>query len=234
MTARRSGEGGGAPAPPDLGRSGTPADPDLGRPGTPTDPALGPPGAPFARLEHFAAGRAAVVLMAVWAFAEAIAFPVVPDVGLLLLALVAPRRTLALFLAVVIGSLAGSAVLYVAALAAPDTASSLLLGIPGINQAMLSSARAAVAAGDPLSIAGFGPGTPLKVFTVAWATGPATPLALAAGVVLNRVTRIGPVLVACALLGWLAPALLRRLDRWVLLVYAAVWVVVYALYLGAR
>ena len=41
--------------------------------------------------------------MAIWAAAEAIVLPIVPDVGLCLLFLAAPRRTLLLFAAVVIG-----------------------------------------------------------------------------------------------------------------------------------
>lgn len=190
-----------------------------------------PAGRPFARLERIAAGRVGLALLAAWAFAEAIAFPVVPDVAIGLLALVVPRRTLVMFAAVVLGALAGTAVLYALALAAPDAVRSMLLALPGIPDAMLASARTTVAHGDPLSVALVGPGPPLKVFTFAWATGPGTPLALAAGAVLNRITRIGPGLALLAAVGWVAPGFLRRHDRLVLAAYTVFWVVAYALYL---
>jgi 1-acyl-sn-glycerol-3-phosphate acyltransferase len=186
--------------------------------------------APFARLERLASGRAGIALVSVWAVAEAIAFPVIPDVALGLLALIVPRRALVLFAAIVLGSLLGSAVLYAAALVAPGAVTSLILALPGIPESMLAAARDLVAPGDPLSIAQIGPGTPLKVYTLAWATGPAMPFALAAGVVLNRITRIGPGLMFVAAVGWVAPGFLRRHDRLVVFTYAAFYVVSYAIY----
>jgi membrane protein YqaA with SNARE-associated domain len=186
---------------------------------------------PFAVLERLAEGRAGLVLVSVWAFAEAILLPVVPDIAACLLALAVPRRTLALFVALVAGSLAGTAVLYALAIADPDAVSSMLLALPGINSDMLRMAQQLVASGDPLSIAQLGPGTPLKVYTVAWAAGPAAPLALAVGVILNRITRIAPGLLLAAAAGWLAPAFIRRHDRLILAGYAAFWIVAYALYL---
>jgi 1-acyl-sn-glycerol-3-phosphate acyltransferase len=170
------------------------------------------------------------VLVAAWAFAEAIAFPIIPDVAIGLLALVAPRRTLPLFAVLVAGALAGTAVLYALTLAAPDGVEAMLLALPGISETTLATARETVAGGNPTSIALVGPGTPLKVYTFAWATGPATPIALALGAVLNRITRIGPGLLALAALGWFAPAFLRRHDRLVLAVYTTAYAVGYALY----
>ena len=185
----------------------------------------------FARLERLSVGRAGPAFVGAWALAEAIALPIIPDVALGLLTLVVPRRWLILFAGTVAGSLIGTALLYELAVAAPDAAANLLLTIPGIHPPMLDGARELVASGNPLSIATFGPGTPLKVFTVAWATGPGTPLAIAAGVVANRVTRIGPGLVLVTVLGSIAPDFLRRHDRLVLSLYAAFYLAVYALYL---
>ena len=187
-------------------------------------------GHPFARLERVASGRTGIALVGAWAFAEAIALPIIPDVGIGVLALVVPRRTLPMFAALVTGAIAGTAVMYALVLAAPDAVASMLLALPGLPESMLAAAHATVAAGDPTSIALVGPGTPLKVYTFAWATGPGAPLALAVGAVLNRVTRIGPGLAALAVLGWVAPGFLRRHDRLVLAAYAGVYVVVYALY----
>jgi len=184
----------------------------------------------FLRLERIASGRAGIALVGAWAFAEAIAWPIIPDVAIGLLALVAPRRALVLFAFLVAGALAGTAVLYALTLAAPDAVEAMLLALPGISDSTLAAANQTVAAGNPTSIALVGPGTPLKVYTFAWATGPATPLALAVGAVLNRITRIGPGLLVLAALGWFAPGFLRRHDRLVLAVYAAAYVVLYALY----
>jgi membrane protein YqaA with SNARE-associated domain len=187
-------------------------------------------GRPFARLERIANGPAGIVLVGAWAFAEAIFFPIIPDVVIGLLVLVAPRRMLVLFAALLAGALAGTAVLYALSLIAPGAVESMLLALPGIDEPMLAAARDTVAAGNPASMALVGAGTPLKVYTYAWATGPATPLALAVGAVLNRITRVGPVLLLLAALGWIAPGFLRRHDRLVLAIYAAAYLVTYALY----
>jgi hypothetical protein len=185
---------------------------------------------PFRRLQELAEGRGGVAALAVWGFWEAVCFPVVPDVLLGVLALVAPRRTLALFAAAVVGALAGTAVLYSLALAMPDAVWSMLLSLPGIGPSMVADGSATVASGDPLSLALFGPGTPLKVYTFAWAVGPATPAALALGAVVNRLTRIGPAVLLLAIIGRLAPTLIRRHDRLVLAAYALFFAVSYALY----
>lgn len=187
--------------------------------------------APFRRLERLSSGRTGLALLGLWAFAEAILFPVVPDVGLGLLALVVPRRSPVLFAAVVLGGLLGTAVLYAASIRAPDMMATAILAVPGITESMLAAARDLVATGDPLSIAQLGPGTPLKVYTLAWATGPGAPFSLAVGVVLNRITRIGPGLLFLTALGWLAPGFLRRHDRLVLVAYAGFYLVAYLLYL---
>lgn len=186
----------------------------------------------LARLERLAAGRGGPALVGLWAFAEAIVLPVVPDVALGLLVLVAPRRALVLFGWLIAASLAGTAVLFLAATFAPDAVTAVILALPGIPASMLQDARAAVAAGDPTALALFGPGTPLKVYTLAWALGPGTILPLAAGAIINRVTRIGPGLVALAVLGRVAPDLLRRHERLVFVAYAAFWVALYVAYLG--
>ena len=187
---------------------------------------------PFARLERLASGPGGVALMVAWGFAEATVFPVIPDVGLLLLVLVVPRRWAALFGAAVAGGLAGTVVLYLATMAAPDAVERMLLALPGIHPPMLTAAASSVASGTPWSFTLVGPGTPLKVYTFAWATGPAAPAALLVGVVLNRLLRIVPGLVVAHLVGRRASAFIRRHDLLVLAFYAGMWVVGYAVYWG--
>jgi len=184
------------------------------------------------RIARFAGSRAAIIVVALWSFAEAIVLPVVPDVALDLLGLAAPRRTPLLFVVSVAASMIGTLVLFVFAMSSLEAAQSLVLALPAINQPMLDAARATVAAGDPASLALFGPGTPLKVYTVAWASGPATIYGLLLAVVLNRLTRIGPVLLAAMGLGALVPAWLRRHERLVLGLYGAAWLALYATYIA--
>jgi membrane protein YqaA with SNARE-associated domain len=186
----------------------------------------------MARLERFATDRRGLALIGLWAFAEAIVLPVVPDVALGLLVLVAPRRTLVLFAWLIAASLAGTAVLFVAVTFARDAVTATILALPGITAPMLHDARATVATGSPMALALFGPGTPLKVYTLAWAIGPATVLPLATGAIVNRLTRIGPGLVTLAVIGRAAPGFVRRHERLVLLAYATFWIVLYSIYLS--
>jgi hypothetical protein len=123
-------------------------------------------------------------------------------------------------------------VLYALALAAPDAAEQLVLSVPGIDLGMLDAARHAMAGGDPLHFATFGPGTPLKVDTVAWAAGSGTWPGLLLAVVVNRLTRIGPGLVVAAIIGWLAPAWLRRHERGAIAWYVVAWVIFYVVFLS--
>jgi hypothetical protein len=167
-----------------------------------------------------------------WAILEAIALPVVPDVGLLPLVLAAPRRWPVLFGALIVGSLLGTVVLWLLFAADPSATQGLVMAVPGIHPDMLSQATVAFAAGDPQPFALFGPGTPLKVLSLAWLQVGGLPVALALWVVVNRLTRIGPVLVVAVVVGTLAPDWLRRHGRLVLVAYAAIGIAVYAWYLA--
>jgi hypothetical protein len=182
------------------------------------------------RLEQFAATRQAAVLIGAWGTAEAIALPVVPDVLLYLLALAAPRQAGRLFAAAIAGALIGSAVLAGLTMLDPGAARSLMLAIPGISPAMLDAAERTLAGGDVLGFVGFGPGTPVKVYTVAWVLAGGAPLLLPVGVIVNRLTRMGPGVLVTALIGALAPAFLRRHERVVLAIYIALWILTYVLY----
>jgi hypothetical protein len=108
------------------------------------------------------------------------------------------------------------------------------LAVPGVDQPLLDGASATVAGGAPWSIALVGPGTPLKVFTVAWATGPGGVVPFALGAVLNRLTRILPVLLIAAAAGALAPGWLRDHERLVVVAYAAAWIALYVAYFAGR
>jgi hypothetical protein len=102
--------------------------------------------------------------MNVFEAAEAIILPVVPDVGLCLLVLAAPRRAAQQLLAIVAGALVGTLLLAVLSTAAPNDVRSMLLSLPGIDATMLAEADMTLAdRGSP--VCQFGPGAPLKVCT---------------------------------------------------------------------
>jgi hypothetical protein len=184
----------------------------------------------FERVGLFARRPAAALTMGFWASAEAIVLPIVPDVGLCLLVLAAPRRTLVLFAAVVIGAIAGTLVMAVFAIQAPDTARALLLAIPAIDPELLTSADQALARDGVAGFAQLGPGAPLKVYTVEWLAQGGDIGGLLLGTVLNRLTRIGPALIVASVVGQLADRWLRRHPRATLATYAAFWIVVYVAY----
>jgi hypothetical protein len=166
----------------------------------------------------------------IWAAVEAILFPIVPDVGLCLLVLAAPRRAAVLFVAVVIGAIAGTLVMAAFALQAPDAARAVLLAIPAIDPALLASADQALARDGVLGFAQLGPGAPLKVYTVEWLAHGGDTAGLVVGTVLNRITRIGPALIVAAVIGQFAGSWLRRHSQLTLAAYAAFWILVYVAY----
>jgi 1-acyl-sn-glycerol-3-phosphate acyltransferase len=192
---------------------------------------LSKPHSVFDDLARFANGRGGSLAVFLWAFAEAVAFPVIPDVLLGLLLLAAPRRFAILFVSLCLGSLTGSLLLYALTAADPEGVRQGLLALPGINQPMVAAASRTVASGSPTCLLLFGPGTPLKVFTFAWANGGISAVGFLPAVVLNRVSRIAPLALVEVCLGLLAPGFLRRRERLVVSLYAVAYLATYALYL---
>jgi hypothetical protein len=182
----------------------------------------------IARLEQAANRGATVVAVGVWAACEAFFFPIVPDVGVCLLALAAPWRAARFFGAVVVGALIGTAVLAVVATRTPDAVHSMLLALPGIDAGMLADTDRSIARDGILGFVQFGPGAPLKVDTAAWIAHGGDTLGLLAGTILNRLTRVGPPVLAAAVIGSLAGPWIRAHHRATLVAYAAFWIGVYA------
>jgi hypothetical protein len=184
------------------------------------------------RIAAFAHRPAAGYALGVWAAAEAVVLPIVPDVGLCLLVLAAPRRAARLFAAVLAGALLGTIVLAALTVALPEAVRSMLLSIPGIDSAVLAEARETVTRDGVAGFAQFGPGTPLKVYSEAWVGIGGDLPGLLLGAILNRLTRIGPGLLVAAAVGWFAGPWLRRHERATLAGYSGLWLLVYGLYLA--
>jgi hypothetical protein len=186
------------------------------------------------RLATFASRRTAPAVIALWAWAmaEAIVLPIVPDVGLALLALAAPRRTVALLGAVVVGAVIGSLVLVALVAGWPAEVQSLLLGLPGIDAGMLTDVDMRVANDGLVAFAQVGPGPPLKAYTEAWVAQGGDAGGVIIGTVINRITRIGPVVVVAAIAGTVAGSWIRDHARTTVVAYSAAWLVFYGIYLG--
>ena len=167
--------------------------------------------------------------MAAWAAAEAVLLPVVPDVGLAFLALARPGRAGLLFAAVVAGAIGGSLVTWGLASAEPELVERLLVALPGIDASTLAEAELRLAADGVAAFAQVGPGIPLKVWTAGWAEAGGPLTGALAGSLLNRLTRVGPVVLAAWIVGRLAGGWLRRSDRLVAALYAIGWIVLYTL-----
>ncbi|HEX7471899.1 MAG TPA: hypothetical protein VF323_02355 [Candidatus Limnocylindrales bacterium] len=182
------------------------------------------------RLARFAWSPGGGVLIGLWAFAEAILLPIVPDVALLPLVAAAPRAAPRLVLGLIVGALVGSAILAWLAIVDATWVRSLLAALPGMDASTFPAVEADLTAHGASAFAAFGPGIPLKVYTTAWVGASGSPLVLAGAVVLNRLTRIGPGIVLAALIGYLAPEALRRHERVALAAYALGWIGLYLVY----
>ena len=182
----------------------------------------------FERIERFSARPAALATMAIWGAAEAVVLPVVPDVGLCLLALAAPRQAARLFAAVLVGGVAGTLILASLTAVAPDAVRAMLLALPGIDGAMIAEANGQLQRDGVFGFIQFGVGPPLKVYSTEWlALGGDAP-GLVLGAVLNRLTRIGPVLLVASGAGLLLASGIRRRSGAMLAAYAAFWIALYA------
>ncbi len=181
------------------------------------------------RIERFAAGLAALATMAIWGAAEAVALPIVPDVGLCLLALAAPQRAARLFVAVTVGAVAGTLILAVLTALAPDAVRAMLLALPGIDASLMVEANSQLQRDGVLGFVQFGVGPPLKIYSNEWLVLGGDVPGLVCGAILNRLTRIGPVLLVASGAGVLLASGIRRRARATLAAYAAFWIALYAI-----
>lgn len=182
------------------------------------------------RAAQLADDRRAPWVLGLWGAAEALILPIVPDVGLALLVLARPARWPVLFAAVIAGAVAGSVALYGLASADSAAVEAALLRVPGIDGPMLDVVDRRLATEGVVAFAQVGPGPPLKTWTASWAASGGDPLLGMVGAVVNRLTRIGPVVVASWVIGRAAGPWMRRHGGGVVAAYVAIWVAVYTLF----
>lgn len=167
-----------------------------------TPPHHGPAARLAARMRRTADGPAGVVVVAAWAVAEALVFPLIPDSGLAGMAFASPRRARRLWVAGVLGTAVGSAA------AVWLARQGLSWPLPLVTDRMAASAAqwvtaegASALAHQPLS------GVPVKAFNATGA--PGVPIAAWVGWV--ALARGGRMAVSVAV----AAGAARMRDRWV-------------------
>jgi 1-acyl-sn-glycerol-3-phosphate acyltransferase len=179
----------------------------------------------FDRWAAIADTSAGLALMTFWAVAEAIVWPIIPDVLLGLLVLTRPRHVGQALTAAIIGGAVGASLLYVLAWTWPTQAERILPHLPLAFEADVISVRERIAQDgafaflwQPIS------GIPLKVWAIVGATSGLPPVLALPIVILARAARMSLVALVGALLG--ARFANRIRDYWLVLlgIYMAVFV----------
>jgi hypothetical protein len=176
--------------------------------------------------------RGPETLAALWAFAEATLFFIVPDVLLTWLALSVPRRGLRACYWALGGALAGAALMIVWAARAPGSVESALLLVPGISPPLVELVRGQlVAEGLPAILMGPVQGIPYKLYVVEATVFGLSPWWLLAVSVPARLFRF--LLLTLLAIG-IARGPLRRLStRTLRVLHLVAWTVFYVAYFVA-
>jgi 1-acyl-sn-glycerol-3-phosphate acyltransferase len=178
----------------------------------------------FARWRLFAGSRSALFLVGIWAFTEAIAWPIIPDFILLPLALAVPAKWLAFTVVAVGGSVSGGIVSYL--LGATALGPDLLDAVPLVTDSMKDAARSALEGSGALGLMSQPlSGIPYKVF--AYQSAPVG-VGIIEYIVMSALVRGGRFL-AVALIGAAAGNLLHKvwehLWPWFCLFYSLAFTV---------
>ena len=175
------------------------------------------------------------VLLA-WGFGEAVALPIVPDVFLGLLALATPAALGLPLMAAIAGAIVGAIALARLHRRRPALVETIIALQPGLGPRGMAHARARIErAGAARGFAQVGPGLPLKAYVVALIEllGDPAPPALAGLTLLNRMTRVVPVVVGFALVGILARAAGLSVSS-AIPIYVVGWTVFYLVFWWVR
>jgi membrane protein YqaA with SNARE-associated domain len=174
-------------------------------------------------------GRSERAAAAVWGFAEATLFFLVPDILLTWIAVGSLRRSVVACCYTVVGALVGGCVMYVWSVKNAPGALSAVEGVPAISPAMIDGVRRSLAE-DGLTAVLFGPvaGTPYKVYAVqAGALGLPLWKFLLVSVPARGLRFVGLSLAAAAI----SAAIGSRLDpRWKRAIHLSAWAAFYTWY----
>lgn len=170
------------------------------------------------------------IVAAVWAFADATVFFIVPDIWLTYVGL--KHGTFAALLAglfVTLGGVIGGLALFFFASSEPAEARNILLMLPAVNAEALQDARALLARWDAIAVVG-NPYSlmPFKVLAVEAPAAKVQPLLFGLATFFAYLSRAFLIALIAGFLGWLFRRTfgVRRLVIWAMLF----WAVMYALF----
>lgn len=175
--------------------------------------------------------RSSLVLCALWGFAEATLFFVVPDVAVGAVGLFRPRRALLAAAAAVAGAVVGGISLCILGLTLGQEIRQVMDAVPAITPAMIDAAREGLLdRGGFAMFIGVSEGIPYKVYASEWAVlGWGLP-ALVAWTIPARAFRIFLVALVAAAVGALfRGSISRRPTGWGA-AYSSLWITFYVAY----
>ncbi|MEZ5773591.1 MAG: hypothetical protein R3D33_02435 [Hyphomicrobiaceae bacterium] len=178
-------------------------------------------------------GVVAIAFAALWGFAEATVFFVVPDVWLTIVTVrFGPRLAFVAAIAAALSAAAGGLVMLRLSAAFPEAVAQLLDMTPAISPAMIAETTAAMHAPDwPFALLqGSVTGRPYKLYAAGAGPAGIDPLVLAAVTVPARFARFSIAILVAAALRALLPA--RLAPGRLVLVTLAAWAAFYALFWG--
>ena len=171
----------------------------------------------------------ALTVAAVWAFAEATLFFIVPDVWLTRLALRNPRLALWACLVATVAAVVGGSLMFAAGVRAPTAAEAALEAVPGIFAGTVADVNGELRESGPIAMI-WGPatGTPYKIYAVEAGRIGLAPAEFVGASVIARLPRfLILTLAAGALTALFRPLLPKGAPE---VVHAVLWLAFYAAY----
>jgi hypothetical protein len=168
------------------------------------------------------------VAVGAWALAEASIWVIVPDVLAALLVLFVPRRTTLMLAAVIVGAALGAICLsWLTSLTVG--VGDVLVALPGISDSDLAHVSGELRSTGPIAFLT----APLQAMPVKLYIHEATMLgmplpAIVGMTVLNRMVRVGIVLIVAATIGTVLRGPIERRPLVAAAIYCAIWVAIYA------
>jgi hypothetical protein len=167
-------------------------------------------------------------MAAIWGFAEATLFFVVPDVIVGLIGLRYPRKALAAGLAAVAGACAGGAVVYLVGIEVGDDLRVVMDAIPAVDPEMLDRAREELLDRGGIAIVnGQSQGIPYKLYATEWSLQGWALATLVLWTITARAIRIVTFGVLMAVVGSVFRRRIEERPRPWLLYYVAAWMAFY-------
>lgn len=176
-------------------------------------------------------GRFGIWISALWGFAEATLFFVVPDVIVGAVGLYRPRKALAAGVAAVGGAIVGGTVVYLVGTGVGDGIRDVMQTVPSIRPGMLMQARQDLLdLGGRAMFLGPSPSIPYKIYATEWSLlGWGLP-ALLAWTIPDRAVRIVSIGLLMAGVGVIFRRHIQGHPRFWLVLYAGSWTAFYIVY----